>query len=130
MWLGRDPAIIRDPACIAYLIYTAPASKQDPALIWTRLINGHIRYLFPRKKSCTGVIKMCIVKIKLHTIITESTFIHPQVCYGGQGYVHLMEYIVPKMRERGISQDTINTILMQNRRSGLHLYSVENMKIL
>ena len=30
MWLGRDPAIIRDPACIAYLIYTAPASKQDP----------------------------------------------------------------------------------------------------
>ena len=52
MWLGRDPAIIRDPACIAYLIYTAPASKQDPALIWTRLINGHIYiyiyiYLYP-----------------------------------------------------------------------------------
>ena len=47
MWLGRDPAIIRDPACIAYLIYTAPASKQDPALIWTRLINGHIRYVIP-----------------------------------------------------------------------------------
>ena len=70
---------------------------------------------------------MCIIKIKLHTIITESTFIHPQVCYGGQGYVHLMEYIVPKMSERGISQDTINTIFMQNRRSGLHLYSVENM---
>ena len=45
MWLGRDPAIIRDPACIAYLIYTAPASKQDPALIWTRLINGHILYI-------------------------------------------------------------------------------------
>ena len=44
MWLGKDPAIIRDPACIAYLIYTVPASKQDPALIWTRLINGHIRY--------------------------------------------------------------------------------------
>ena len=46
MWLGRDPAIIRDPACIAYLIYTAPASKQDPALIWNRLINGHIRYMY------------------------------------------------------------------------------------
>ena len=46
MLLGRDPAIIRDPACIAYLIYTAPASKQDPALIWTRLINGHIRYIY------------------------------------------------------------------------------------
>ena len=45
VWLGKDPAIIRDPACIAYLIYTAPASKQDPALIWTRLINGHIRYI-------------------------------------------------------------------------------------
>ena len=45
MWLGKDSAIIRDPACIAYLIYTVPASKQDPALIWTRLINGHIRYI-------------------------------------------------------------------------------------
>ena len=36
MWLGKDPAIIRDPACIAYLIYTAPAStgpgvNLDPA---------------------------------------------------------------------------------------------------
>ena len=51
MWLGRDPAIIRDPACIAYLIYTAPASKQDPALIWTRLINGHIRYISVRLTS-------------------------------------------------------------------------------
>ena len=40
---------------------------------------------------------------------------HPQVRYGGHGYdVHLLEYIVPKMRERGISQDTINTILISN----------------
>ena len=51
MWLGKDPAIIRDPACIAYLIYTAPASKQDPALIWTRLINGHIRYIYRAFKA-------------------------------------------------------------------------------
>ena len=51
MWLGRDPAIIRDPACIAYLIYTAPASKQDPALIWTRLINGHIRYIYTHRTT-------------------------------------------------------------------------------
>ena len=53
MWLGRDPAIIRDPACIAYLIYTAPASKQDPALIWTRLINGHIRYTYIQQLNYT-----------------------------------------------------------------------------
>ena len=58
MWLGRDPAIIRDPACIAYLIYTAPASKQDPALIWTRLINGHIRYLFRAVRRAVNVLNV------------------------------------------------------------------------
>ena len=68
MWSGRDPAIIRDPACIAYLIYTAPASKQDPALIWTRLINGHIRYSYVCRAStfifffCLGYL-LCYSKV-------------------------------------------------------------------
>ena len=60
MWLGRDPAIIRDPACIAYLIYTAPASKQDPALIWTRLINGHIRYIYKYNYDVIFSLFVCI----------------------------------------------------------------------
>ena len=64
MWLGRDPAIIRDPACIAYLIYTAPASKQDPALIWTRLINGHIRYIHAYAYMCTRLLKSGISKMR------------------------------------------------------------------
>ena len=42
MWLGKDPAIIRDPACIAYLIYTAPASKQDPAYKRSYTVHTYI----------------------------------------------------------------------------------------
>ena len=69
MWLGRDPAIIRDPACIAYLIYTAPASKQDPALIWTRLINGHIRYIY-NLHVYSHVLSIIIIYIYIYIIYT------------------------------------------------------------
>ena len=39
---------------------------------------------------------------------------HELQCYGGHGYGHLLEHIVPKMEERGISRDTVNSILTQN----------------
>ena len=70
MWLGRDPAIIRDPACIAYLIYTAPASKQDPALIWTRLINGHIRYV---RNSCS-ITRIVILYVRPKVFVAGDIF--------------------------------------------------------
>ena len=37
-----------------------------------------------------------------------------QTCYGGHGYAHILENIVPKMQERGISKDVIKQILTQN----------------
>ena len=37
-----------------------------------------------------------------------------QVCYGGHGYGHLLENVVPKMKERGINEDIITDIMTKN----------------
>jgi len=37
-----------------------------------------------------------------------------QVQYGGHGYAHILENIVPKMEQRGISRDTAMKILTEN----------------
>ena len=34
--------------------------------------------------------------------------------FGGYGYGHLIENIVPRMRERGISEDRIHQIMVEN----------------
>jgi phosphotriesterase-related protein len=39
---------------------------------------------------------------------------HRLVCYGGHGYGHLLENVVPKMEERGISRDTIDSLITEN----------------
>ena len=39
---------------------------------------------------------------------------HELRCYGGNGYGHLLEHVVPKMEERGISRDTISDIITHN----------------
>ena len=44
---------------------------------------------------------------------------HELRCYGGHGYGHLLEHVVPKMEERGISRDIIHTIITQNPRKWL-----------
>jgi len=36
--------------------------------------------------------------------------------YGGTGYAHILENMVPRMRSRGISQEDINTMLTENPR--------------
>lgn len=36
--------------------------------------------------------------------------------HGGKGFAHILESIVPRMRSRGFSEDTINTILVANPR--------------
>ena len=38
------------------------------------------------------------------------------VCYGGWGYAHISNYVVPMMLKRGISRDVIDTIMVQNPR--------------
>ena len=39
---------------------------------------------------------------------------HRWVRYGGTGYAHILENIVPRMRERGISSDDVDRILVGN----------------
>ena len=39
---------------------------------------------------------------------------HCLVKYGGYGYAHLLENIVPRMREKGISDEDLNIILVDN----------------
>ena len=38
----------------------------------------------------------------------------PQVAYGGHGYGHLLENVVPKMKDRGISEDIISSMITDN----------------
>ncbi|MAO89393.1 MAG: phosphotriesterase-related protein, partial [Dehalococcoidia bacterium] len=34
--------------------------------------------------------------------------------YGGKGYAHILENIVPRMRKRGFSNENIDNILIEN----------------
>ena len=55
---------------------------------------------------------------------------HDVVCrhelrrYGGHGYTHLLEHVVPKMMDRGIDQGTIASITTNNPRHWLTPLSV------
>ena len=42
-----------------------------------------------------------------------------QVRYGGHGYAHILENIVPKMEDRGIKRDLALKILTENPRNWL-----------
>ena len=44
---------------------------------------------------------------------------HELVRYGGHGYAHILENIVPKMEDRGISRATVMKILTENPRKWL-----------
>jgi phosphotriesterase-related protein len=37
-----------------------------------------------------------------------------RACYGGWGYAHISNYIVPKMLEKGMTSQQINTIMIEN----------------
>ncbi len=41
-------------------------------------------------------------------------FKHRLTRYGGDGYHHILEHIVPRMRQKGISQDDIDTMITAN----------------
>ncbi len=45
-----------------------------------------------------------------HDIVCRHEFVR----YGGHGYAHILEHVVPKMVERGISRDTVTNILTLN----------------
>ena len=39
-----------------------------------------------------------------------------RVRYGGWGYAHILNYVVPMMRQRGITQEQIDTMMVSNPR--------------
>ncbi|MBN1855430.1 MAG: hypothetical protein JW846_00580 [Dehalococcoidia bacterium] len=45
-----------------------------------------------------------------HDIVCKSKLVH----YGGWGYSHISNYVVPMMLKHGVSQDTIDTIMVEN----------------
>lgn len=47
-------------------------------------------------------------------IIGDIATKHRLVRYGGHGYGHILENIVPKMRRKGLSEDTIRAITVDN----------------
>jgi len=47
-----------------------------------------------------------------HDIVVKTKL----VCYGGWGYAHISNYVVPMMLKRGISQEVVDTILIVNPR--------------
>ena len=44
----------------------------------------------------------------------DCCFKHKYVRYGGYGYAHIIEHIMPWMRQRGITEDQIHTIAVEN----------------
>jgi len=48
-------------------------------------------------------------------LISEDTaFKHNWACYGGRGYAHLIENVIPLMRAKGMTQEQIDTITVEN----------------
>ena len=45
-----------------------------------------------------------------HDVVTK----HELVKYGGYGYRHILEHVLPKMADRGISQENIQKIVRGN----------------
>ncbi len=50
-------------------------------------------------------------------LISQDTCLKSKlVCYGGQGYAHIMRNILPQMLARGITEEQIKTIMVENPR--------------
>ncbi|MDA1190010.1 MAG: hypothetical protein O2854_10120, partial [Chloroflexi bacterium] len=48
-------------------------------------------------------------------VVAQDTFFKWQMShYGGKGYAHIVENIVPRMRKRGFTEQNINAILVDN----------------
>ena len=53
-------------------------------------------------------------------LVSQDVVCRHELCrYGGNGYGHILEHVVPKMRERGISNDIIRSMTVENPRQWL-----------
>ena len=47
-------------------------------------------------------------------LILDTAFKHCLSCYGGRGYAHINENVIPLMRAKGMTDDQIHTITVEN----------------
>jgi phosphotriesterase-related protein len=59
-------------------------------------------------------------------ISQDCCFKHKYVRYGGYGYAHILEHIIPWMKQRGITEEQIRTIVVENPKRILTLAEPKN----
>lgn len=59
-------------------------------------------------------------------ISQDCCFKHKYVRYGGYGYAHILEHIIPWMRQRGFTEEQIHTIVVENPKCVLTLDESKN----
>ena len=75
-----------------------------------RFVVAYSRSLGPRKCLCKLFIQLSHAYGILSLWDIQLTF--ERWYYGGHGYGHLLENVVPKMKDRGISEDNIITSII------------------
>ena len=77
-----------------------------------RLVLHYINY----KLSCINILTVVLFPPPPPSTfhIPTCTCVYSQVRYGGHGYGHILENIVPKMEDRGIPRAIIDQILTEN----------------
>ncbi len=76
----------------------------------------HMRYYSKGKLEPTKTIKALIDKGFINNIlISQDVYIKAfLVENGGYGYSHILRHLIPQFREAGLSEDQINTIIIEN----------------
>ena len=52
-------------------------------------------------------------------VANDLHLVHRLSKYGGQGYAHIFDYVIPKMLSRGISQEVVDKIIVSNPKAWL-----------
>ena len=84
------------------------------------------QYLGETDKIVSDVQRLERIEALVDMGYLESVLISHDVCqkwqytrYGGKGYAHILDNVVPRMRSRGFSREQIDTILVENPRRAL-----------
>ena len=110
---------------IVYYGQASPASYKEWALVGSSIVELYrfkcawlSRYMFSfLLLSC---ILSSIIMHRNKILVSQDVVCRHKLCrYGGNGYGHILEHVVPKMRERGISNDIIRSMTVENPRQWL-----------
>ena len=65
------------------------------------------------------VFKCCYRDILSSNMHILSMFLILQIRFGGHGYSHILNNVLPKMKAKGVSQATIDKIMIENPKTWL-----------